>query len=107
MTGAGGWVQSLVHGFGGARVGAAGARFRPQLPPGCTRLKLRGLRLRGGAYSVERAGSQVRVCAAPAPAGRALAVRSAAAPTQTWRVPAGGCATVGDEFVVNVDGAPP
>ena len=104
MTGAGGWVQSLIHGYGGARVTADGARFRPQLPPSCTRIKLRGLRLRGATYSVERAGTVNRVCAAPASEdGRAIDVRSVPpVPARTWNVPAGSCATVSDEFMVNV-----
>ena len=48
VTGGGGFLQSVVNGYGGLRLEAAGLRLRrPRPPPNCTRLVLRGVAFRG------------------------------------------------------------
>lgn len=43
ITGAGGFLQAVLFGYGGLRVESKGLRFEPQLPPNTTTMKLRGV----------------------------------------------------------------
>ena len=66
ITGAGGWLQSLLFGYSGARLPLGGGQLRfatpvPTLPPGgITRVKLRGLHLLGSAFDF--AYDAVEIC---------------------------------------------
>lgn len=45
VTGAGGFLQGLINGYGGARIGRFSYSFKPQLPPNTTFMALRSVNL--------------------------------------------------------------
>jgi hypothetical protein len=54
LTGAGGFLQQMLFGYTGLRLGEKGLEpaFRPVLPSGVRRLAIRNLHVRGAAYDV-------------------------------------------------------
>ena len=53
ITGAGGFLQNIVQGWAGVRVGADALTLTtPTLPPSVTRVTLRSLQFRGTSFSV-------------------------------------------------------
>jgi hypothetical protein len=54
VTGAGGFLQQVIFGYTGLRIGDGGLEpaFEPLLPSGVTRLVLRNIYSRGGRYDV-------------------------------------------------------
>ena len=71
-TGAGGFLQAMVYGYGGVRYRAGGVELSPQLPPGYEKLTLRGLHVNGTLVDVVYDGTDVAVsaqCSAMGPGG--------------------------------------
>merc|ERR1712125_293747 len=62
LTGAGGFTQSLLYGYGGMRIRSDGLHFQPQLPPGATRLVLRGVAFLGAKLRIEADSAAVNLC---------------------------------------------
>lgn len=52
VTGAGGFLQGLINGYGGARLGRFSYSFKPQLPPNTTSMALRGVSLFNSTFDV-------------------------------------------------------
>jgi trehalose/maltose hydrolase-like predicted phosphorylase len=52
LTGAGGFLQSVINGYGGMRVREGKLDFRPFLPPSTTSLALKGVALYGSTFDV-------------------------------------------------------
>jgi trehalose/maltose hydrolase-like predicted phosphorylase len=53
LTGAGGFLQALLHGYSGMRVNASALTFtNPRMPEGASAVKLRGLAYRGSRLSI-------------------------------------------------------
>jgi trehalose/maltose hydrolase-like predicted phosphorylase len=71
LTGAGGFLQQVIYGYTGLRLGEHGLepRFAPVLPSRITRLLLRNIRVRGQRYDVvvDSAGRRIQAGEAAAP----------------------------------------
>jgi hypothetical protein len=62
LTGAGGFLQSVINGYLGGRLGSASLLLRPVAPPGnATRLTIRGLHWRGRRLRLEATASGASV----------------------------------------------
>jgi len=61
-TGAGGWLQSVIYGYGGMRIQSDGVSFAPTLPAKTTNMKLRGLVYLGSLYDVGINATTVSLC---------------------------------------------
>ena len=63
LTGAGAFLQQIVFGWSGLRLGDKGLRpaFRPVLPSRVTRLVLRNVSIRGRAYDIVVQGDTTRL----------------------------------------------
>ncbi|MBX6362463.1 MAG: glycoside hydrolase family 65 protein [Gemmatimonadetes bacterium] len=63
LTGAGGFLQQVVFGWTGLRLGSAGLepRFRPVLPSSVRRLELRGIYIRGEMRDIVVEGGRLRI----------------------------------------------
>ena len=53
ITGAGGFLQAVVYGYGGFRLGANELKFNPVLPPSSTKLVLDGVNYLGSSLRFE------------------------------------------------------
>jgi trehalose/maltose hydrolase-like predicted phosphorylase len=63
LTGAGGFLQQVIFGYSGLRLGDSGlhAAFRPMLPSRVTRLVLRNVSIRGRAFDIIVEGDTTRL----------------------------------------------
>ncbi len=63
LTGAGGFLQQVIYGYTGLRLGDDGVRraFAPVLPSSISRLTLRGFRIRGKCYDIVVENDQLRM----------------------------------------------
>ena len=63
LTGAGGFLQQVIYGYTGLRLGDDGVRpaFTPVLPSTISRLTLRGFRIRGKCYDIVVEKDQLRM----------------------------------------------
>ena len=62
VTGAGGFTQSIIAGYGGVRFMDGSAELRPRLPPGASLFRLRGLAYHGARFSVSVSAATLKVC---------------------------------------------
>ena len=58
ITAGGMFLQGLLFGYGGLRFGDSGVTFDPQLPPGVTAMKLRGLGSRDAEFDLMIEGAE-------------------------------------------------
>jgi trehalose/maltose hydrolase-like predicted phosphorylase len=63
LTGAGGFLQQVIYGYTGLRLGDDGVSraFPPLLPSGITRLELRDFHIRGSCYDIIVENDQLRM----------------------------------------------
>ncbi|EDO36562.1 predicted protein, partial [Nematostella vectensis] len=61
ITGAGGFLQGLLHGYGGVRVREDSLEINPTLPPSTTRLTLTGVHYLGSVIDIALDASRVNV----------------------------------------------
>jgi trehalose/maltose hydrolase-like predicted phosphorylase len=72
VTGAGGFLQQVIYGYTGLRLGDAGLTraFAPILPSGVRRLELRGFSIRGACYDIVVENDELRMTPRGATANR-------------------------------------
>eukprot|EP01132_Coremiostelium_polycephalum_P008602 gene8602-10589_t len=61
ITGAGGWLQSLIFGFGGLRIKSTDFQFTPQLPPDTTSMKIKDVHYLGAKFDVFCSENEISV----------------------------------------------
>jgi len=69
LTGAGGFLQSVIHGYGGVRFGADSLTLTPRLPPSTGSLTVDGIKYRGASLRLDVATSIANLTLVRAAAG--------------------------------------
>eukprot|EP00326_Haptolina_ericina_P033742 CAMPEP_0181231230 /NCGR_PEP_ID=MMETSP1096-20121128/34973_1 /TAXON_ID=156174 ORGANISM="Chrysochromulina ericina, Strain CCMP281" /NCGR_SAMPLE_ID=MMETSP1096 /ASSEMBLY_ACC=CAM_ASM_000453 /LENGTH=192 /DNA_ID=CAMNT_0023325213 /DNA_START=27 /DNA_END=605 /DNA_ORIENTATION=+ len=92
ITGAGGFLQTALFGYGGLRIREGRLTLRPRLIEGTTALRLRGLHFRGFVFDVWHGGDATIFTLRGAPSGTAapLVVASDQALAKPFRLGASG-----------------
>eukprot|EP00854_Cymbomonas_tetramitiformis_P007744 gene7744-9210_t len=67
LTGAGGFIQSVVYGYGGLRYRKEGLYFKPTLLEGASWLTFRGVNFRSGKYTIFASLSTSTICVQKVP----------------------------------------
>ena len=61
ITGAGGFLQTVIYGYGGFRLGMDELKFNPTLPPSTTKLTIAGVNYLGSALKFEIQDDQLQI----------------------------------------------
>ena len=69
ITGAGGFMQSVIHGYGGVRYGKDSLTVTPRLPPSSGSLVIDGLKYRGASLRLEVQSHAAKLTLVTAAAG--------------------------------------
>lgn len=70
LTGAGGFLQALINGYGGARIGRFSYSFKPQLPPNTASMAFRRVVLLGNEFDLFWDAKNIQITVQRLPIGR-------------------------------------